>query len=200
MQESGATERFAAFAHLPMQHPKDAAAELRYCVRHLGFVGALINGTTCDKFLDEAEFEPLLAEAERLCVPLYLHPAPPPEGVAQIYYKPTERLSEFASQQLSEAVFGWHAEVAIHVLRLCISGTLDRHPRLQLIIGHNGETLPMMLYRADTFTVPLHLSRPVSQMLREQCSVTLSGIFTLPPLQCALATFGADRVMWSCDY
>src|ERR1700722_13765740 len=38
--------RFAGFATLALQDPEKAAAEFEYCVRKLGFKGALINGTT----------------------------------------------------------------------------------------------------------------------------------------------------------
>src|SRR4029079_12741506 len=46
-------DRFAGFAHLPMREPEPAAKEMARCVRELGFHGALINGTTEDRFLDE---------------------------------------------------------------------------------------------------------------------------------------------------
>src|SRR4051794_41408741 len=45
-------DRFSAFATLPTSDPDAAAAELEYAVRELGFVGALINGTTGGRFLD----------------------------------------------------------------------------------------------------------------------------------------------------
>jgi predicted TIM-barrel fold metal-dependent hydrolase len=35
------------------------------------------------------------------------------------------------------------------VLRLVLAGTLDRHPRLRLVIGHMGEMLPVMLARTN---------------------------------------------------
>jgi hypothetical protein len=44
---------------------------------------------------------------------------------------------------------GWHAEVAVHILRLALSGALDRHPRLKLLIGHMGECLPTMMDRVE---------------------------------------------------
>ena len=103
----------------------------------------------------------------------------------------------------SGAGWGWHAETALHVLRLIVSGTLDRYPRLHLIIGHMGEMLPMMMARCDdkfkVGTVAAN-GRTISQTLRDQVYVTTSGMSTWPPLQAALATFGIDRVMFSVDY
>src|ERR1035438_1185671 len=45
-------DRFAGFAVLPMQSPDACAAELVRAVKKLGFLGALINGTTEGRFLD----------------------------------------------------------------------------------------------------------------------------------------------------
>lgn len=61
-------DRFAGFAHLPMRSPQAAADELERAVRDLGFRGALINGMTQDRFLDDPRFDPILARAERLDV------------------------------------------------------------------------------------------------------------------------------------
>jgi len=89
--------------------------------------------------VSHASFEPLLTRAERLDVPLYLHPGIPLEPVRKAYF---EGLPPPASFLLGSPGWGWHAETAVHVLRLVLSGTLDRHPRLRLIIGHMGEMLP----------------------------------------------------------
>ena len=193
-------DRLRAFAHLPVAQPEAAASELERCVRELGFVGALINGMVAGKFLDDPGFEPLLSAAERLDVPLYLHPALPPDAVQQAYMHTNERFTPTMGAVLSAFGWNWHQEVGLHVMRLCYTGTLDRHPRLKLIIGHHGEMIPMMMQRADGFSSSFGLKRPVSAMLREQVWVTLSGMFSMPPLRCAIDTFGADRVCWSVDY
>ena len=85
---------------------------------------------------------------------------------------------------------------------MVVAGTLDRHPRLRLIIGHMGEMLPMMLARADeVFALDTdHLKRPISRTILDQVWLTTSGIFTEPPFLAALLTFGIDRIMFSVDY
>lgn len=192
-------DRLAAFAHLPMRSSEAAADELERSVNGLGFCGALINGLTQDRFLDHPDFEPILARAERLDVPIYLHPNLPPQSVRDAYYGGLPGLTGF---RLATAAWGWHSEVAIHVLRLVLSGALDRHPRLKLIIGHMGEGLPAMLVRSDAVlsAETSHLTRSVGQTIRDQVSITTSGLFTLPPFEVALAVFGIDRVMFSIDY
>jgi uncharacterized protein len=192
-------DRLAGFAHLPMRSPQAAADELERTVRELGFCGALINGLTEDRFLDDPRFEPILARAEALDVPIYVHPGLPPRTVFDAYYAGLPGMTGF---RLSTAAWGWHSETAIHVLRLVVSGALDRHPKLKLIVGHMGEGLPAMLARSDkilTQEAP-HLQRSVAQTILDQVSVTTSGLFTQPPLQILLAVFGIDRVMFSIDY
>ena len=192
-------ERFAGFAVLPMQSPDAAITELVRAVKDLGFVGALVNGTTEGRFLDHPSYDGLLATAMELGVPIYVHPHLAPQAVRQAYFSD---LPAGASRVLEGAGWGWHSETAIHVLRLVLSGTLDRHPRLKLIVGHMGEMLPMMLARADEqFALDIeHLQRPISRTILDQVWLTTSGMFSEPPFIAALQTFGIDRIMFSVDY
>jgi predicted TIM-barrel fold metal-dependent hydrolase len=191
--------RLAGFAVLPMQSPDAVAAELVRAVRELGFAGALINGTTEGRFLDHPGYDSLLAAAVELDVPIYVHPHLAPEAVRRAYYSD---LPDGASRVLEAAGWGWHSETAIAILRLVLSGALDRHRRLKLIIGHMGEMLPMMLARIDeVFALDIeHLARPISRTILDQVWLTTSGIFTEPPFLAALKTFGIGRIMFSVDY
>jgi predicted TIM-barrel fold metal-dependent hydrolase len=192
-------DRFAGFAVLPLQSPEACAAELVRAVRKLGFVGALVNGTTDGRFLDDPTYDSLLAAAVDLDVPIYVHPHLAPAAVRQAYYA---GLAPGAGGVLEAAGWGWHSETAIHILRLVLSGALDRHPRLKLIVGHMGEMLPMMLDRIDqVFANDIgHLQRSVSRTILDQVWITTSGVFNEPPFLAALLTFGIDRIMFSVDY
>lgn len=193
-------DRFAGFAVLPMASPEACAAELARTVRDLGFKGALVNGTTEGRFLDHPAYDALLAQAVTLGVPIYIHPHLAPAAVREAYF--AGAIDAGAARVLEAAGWGWHQETAIHVLRLVLSGTLDRHPGLKLIIGHMGEMLPMMLARADeVFAADIdHLARPISRQILDQVWITTSGIFTEPPFLAALLTFGIDRILFSVDY
>jgi uncharacterized protein len=193
-------ERFAAFAHLPMRSPSAAADELERAVVECGLKGALISGTIDGKFLDAPEFAPVLARAERLDVPLYIHPGVPPQGVRAAYY---DGLPDEASFGLAIAGWGWHAETAVHILRLALSGALDRHPRLKLLIGHMGEGLPTMMERIErVFSAysSTHLERSAARAIAEQVWVSTSGFSSMPAFLAAFMTFGADRILFSVDY
>lgn len=192
-------DRFAAFALLAMQDPEGAAFELERCVVNLGFKGALISGTINDRFLDDPRFEPVLAQAEKLDVPLYLHPAPPPAQVYDAYFS---GLPADIAGSLATSAWGWHVETGLHSLRLVVAGVFDRFPKLQVIIGHMGENLPFSLARADNRLTPFttHLQRRVMDYFLNNFHLTTSAYFTLPPLLCALMVFGVDRMMFSVDY
>lgn len=191
--------RYRGFAHLPMLAP-EAADELERAVKHLGFHGALVTGATDGRFLDDPAFAPILAHAEALDVPIYLHPGIPTPAVRNAYY---DGLPGNFSFTLALSAWGWHADTAIHVLRLALSGALDRHPGLTLVIGHMGEALPFMLDRIDettASTAKTQLRRSLRQTIVEQVWITTSGFFTMVPFTAALMSFGVDRIMFSVDY
>jgi uncharacterized protein len=192
--------RFRGFAHLPMLAPEAAAVELERTVKDLGFHGVLVNGATDGRFLDDPAFEPILAQAEKLDLPIYIHPGIPTEPIRNAYYD--GMLGNF-SFTFALAAWGWHAETAVHTLRLVLSGALDRHLKLKIVIGHLGEALPFMLDRIDETTAAeakSRLNRSVKQTILDQVWITTSGFFTLPPFMAALMTFGADRILFSVDY
>jgi uncharacterized protein len=192
-------DRFAAFAHLAASIPEAAADELERTVTEFGFKGALISGTIRGAFLDDPKFAPLLARAEKLDVPIYIHPGMPPAEVRKAYY---DGFSPNINFGLATFAWGWHYEVALHVMRLAVSGAMDKYPKLNFIIGHMGEGLPVMLARCEhQFRNELKfLSRPLGKMITDQVYVTSAGFFTNPPFTAALETFGIDRLMFSVDY
>ena len=209
--------RFAAFAILPVANAADAAAELERTVTNYGFKGAMINGTTDGQFLDHPRFEPLLDKAEKLGVPLYLHPGYPIPAINDAYYK--GEFSDHIGRVLASTVGGWHWEVALHALRMIVSGVFDRHPNLQIVIGHLGETIPFFWERLQYFLEPRakgfdlpggkdssvvlnakKLDLPVCEYFFRNVYVTTSGFTTNPPFELALKVFGADRMIFSVDY
>jgi uncharacterized protein len=191
--------RFKGFAALPMQTGEACGDELVRCVKQLGFVGALINGTTEGRFLDHPSCDSLLAAAVELDVPIYIHPNIPPAAVREAYYS---GLEPGASRVISTAGWGWHSEVAVHLLRLVLAGTLDKHRKLNVIVGHMGEMLPVMFDRIDKVSALDidHLQRTITRTIQDQVWITTSGVFTAPPFVAALQTFGIDRIMFSVDY
>jgi hypothetical protein len=192
-------KRFAGFAQLPMAAPAACADELRRAVKDLKFVGAMIHGPCENRFLDHSSYDSLLAAAEELDVPIYIHPNVPVPAVQEVYYS---GLPEGADRVVGTAGWGWHSEVAIHILRMVMAGTFDKHPKLKMVVGHMGEMLPVMLARLDEVSAADvgHLKRKPSDTIIQQVWITTSGIFNQPPFIAALQTFGIDRIMFSVDY
>jgi uncharacterized protein len=192
-------QRFGAFAALPMSAPEQAAEELERAVADLGHLGAMIYGQTRGVFVDDPSVRPVLAAAERLSVPIYLHPAPPPAAVAEAYFS---GLAPDRSLALATAGWGWHAECGMHVLRMVLGGVFERFPSLQIIVGHMGENLPFSLHRADEMigAAMRNASSGVAETVLRHVHISTCGYHTDAPLQCALDVFGADRIMFSVDH
>lgn len=191
--------RFAGFASLPIQAPDKAADEFERCVRKLGFKGANINGHTRGRYLDDKFFAPILERAEAVDVPIYLHPTVPTKPVLDVLYG---GFSPAVTRVFSAGGWGWHIETAVHLLRLVLAGVFDRHPRLQIVIGHMGEAIPFMLERTNRVLPPqlTKLSRPVADYLRQNVHYTFGGFNFAPTFLNLLLEIGVDRIMFSVDY
>jgi uncharacterized protein len=192
-------DRFAAFAALPTADPGAAVSELERAIHDYGFKGALINGHVRGRYLDDTFFWPILEKAEALGVPIYVHPTPPPQPVIEASYA---RFSPQLGYMLAGAGWGWHIETAVHVIRLILGGVFDRYPKLQLVIGHMGETLPFMLPRLDMMmkTETTKLRRSIGHYLRENVHYTFSGFNFTANFLDLLLQVGIDRIMFSADY
>ena len=193
-------DRLAGFVALPTPDPEAAADELQRAVGEHGFKGALINGHSHGRYLDDKFFWPVLACAEELQVPLYLHPTPPPQSTIKDLY--AGNYGPQVAGVLATAAWGWHIDTALHVVRLILSGAFDQYRGLQLVIGHLGETLPFMLPRLER-ALPTELTgldRPVSAYLRENVHYTFSGFNWTPAFLDLLLQVGSDRIMFSTDH
>jgi predicted TIM-barrel fold metal-dependent hydrolase len=191
--------RFAGLAALAIAAPDQAADELEHRVRQQGFKGTLINGHTRGRYLDDKFFSPILERAEALNVPIYLHPTVPPKAVVEASFG---GFAPPVTAMFAGAGWGWHIETAVHLIRMILGGVFDRHPKLQIVIGHLGEGIPFMLPRLrKNFPMELtKLARPLDAYLRENVHYTFGG-FNFP------ATFlnlqqeaGVGRIMFSVDY
>ena len=190
-------DRFAAFATLPTPDPQAAAAELERCVTQLHFVGALLFPRTGETFLDNDRFRPVFEAAASLEVPLYIHPALPPQPVRDACFSGFDAWTNII---LSSGGWGWHAEAGIATLRLILAGTFDRHPRLQLILGHWGEMLVSFADRAEVLSSANRtLERRILDYITANLYVTAGGILSHRMLMQAKDVLGPDRLMFGDD-
>jgi predicted TIM-barrel fold metal-dependent hydrolase len=197
--------RFQAFATLPLQDPEASADELERAVREDGFVGAMTNGHIGKKFLDHPDFEPVLARAEALGVPIYLHPGFPPKEVFDIYYRITRPgyNEDYQDYIFSGSGLGWHQEVLVQALRMIMTGSFDRFPKLKIIIGHMGEGFPFYFERIleDLGEVTERsLEKPIGQYFTDNFWFTTSAFPRSDLLHLLLKYISVDRVMFATDY
>jgi len=189
--------RLAGFAALPTVAPEAAADEFERAVKDLGFVGAIIHGHTMGRFLDDKQFWPILARAERLGVPIYLHPALPHQGALKAYFEGFEDI-------IARPGWGFAVDTSIHFLRILFAGAFDAYPRLQFIMGHLGEGLPFAMHRLNDHTFQAARRRGLSKApldyIRDHLHVTTSGNWYEPAFQCTLLAMGADRILWAIDW
>lgn len=191
-------DRLAGFAALPISEPRAAADELQRTIDN-GFVGAVINGHCRGVYLDDPHFEPILDRAASLRAPIYLHPTTPPPAVIEACYSGFAPEVTFA---LATVGWGWHINTATHVLRLILGGVFDRHPDLQVIIGHMGEAIPFMAPRFEAKLQPelTGLERTVGAYLRENLTYTFANFNNRATFANLVANVGVDRVAFSTDY
>jgi 2,3-dihydroxybenzoate decarboxylase len=200
--------RLRAFACLPMRYPDAAIDELRRAVCDLGLVGAMINGYDNagglePLYYDAPQYLDFWKAAEALDVPVYIHPRTVPDD-RETSYKPYP--------ELKGSAWGFHIETAEHVLRLIVSGLLDKVPDIKIFLGHMGEILPFWCWRLDhriqmegwDGDTAAENGRPrkltITEYLQRNTYITTSGVFNTPALDHALKVMGSDRIMYSVDY
>ncbi|MEU8707699.1 amidohydrolase family protein [Streptomyces sp. NPDC048565] len=190
-------DRFRAFATLPTGDPQAAAAELERCAG-LGHVGAMVFGRTGSRPMDDPAYDDLLATAARLHQPLFLHPQIASDELRDASYRGIDPLTDLG---LASFGWGWHMEAGLSALRLILRGTFDRHPGLQLVLGHWGEMLLFWMDRVDSLSgVAKHLDRRVSDYIRSNIHITTSGMLQERLLRHTLDFTDVDRVLFSTDY
>lgn len=189
--------RFQAMATLPVAAPEEAALELERCVVELGFTGTMLCGRVGTHNLDHPVLSPILESAAALGVPVFIHPRVPDVAVRAAYYSgfAPEIESAFATYGL-----GWHFDAGVQFLRLVLSGTFDRFPNLQVILGHWGELVLFYAERLAAMDRVSALAHPIATYLRRNLHVTASGMFLPHYLERAVAIVGADRLLFSTDF
>jgi predicted TIM-barrel fold metal-dependent hydrolase len=190
--------RLRALATLPTSDPRAAAAELERCATQLGHVGAMVHGRTGPRPLDDPAYDDLFATAARLHQPIFIHPQIPSNELRDAAYRGFDPLIDLG---LATFGWGWHMDAGLSALRLILRGTFDRHPDLQLVLGHWGEMLLFWTDRADSLSgVAKHLQRRVSDYIKTNIHITSSGMLQERLLRHTLDFTSADQVLFSTDY
>jgi aminocarboxymuconate-semialdehyde decarboxylase len=175
---------------LPLQAADEARRELARITDELGFRGLEINTNVAGTDLDDPGLAWFWEEVERRDLTVVLHP----HGFSH-----AERMDSYYMAN----VVGLPLESTIAVSRLILSGTLERHPRLKLVVVHGGGYLPYYIARSDHAweqrpETRQHTSRRPSEYLRQVHFDTTTH--TADAVALLAARYGADHVMLGTDY
>jgi aminocarboxymuconate-semialdehyde decarboxylase len=197
--------RFPGFvASLPMNNPEAAVREVDRAVVELGAKGVQIFSNVNGRPLDEPAFEPVFRRMAELDRPVWLHPWRGPE------------FPDYATETRSKYelwwVFGWPYETSVAMARLVFAGYFDRYPNLKIIVHHIGAMVPhfsgrvgpgLDLLGARTADEDLGADRVVlKQRPYEYFRMFYGDTATFGArhaLECGLAFFGVDRVLFASD-
>lgn len=189
--------RFQALAVMPFADGESAARELQRCVEELGCKGAILYGRVGEKNLDHPMFAPTFACAAELGVPLLIHPQIPQASVRDAYYAGFDAPVNLA---LSTFAMGWHYEAGMQFVRMVLAGVFDRHPTLQVILGHWGELVMFYLERLAMLDRVSKLPSPFVEYIKNHLYLTASGMFSPMYLRQAIEVVGPERILFSTDF
>jgi len=182
--------RFAALATLPLQVPQEALKELERTIRELGFRGVEIGSNIAKKELGDESFWPVFKRLEELDVPMFIHP----HHVAGL-----DRLTDFYLSNL----IGNPLDTTIAAARLILSGTLEKFPRLKVILAHGGGQLPFIFGRIEHgYEVRPETREKVHRPPRTFLKNLYFDTITHNPdsLRYLIAFAGSDHVLLGSDY
>lgn len=180
--------RFWGSAAIPFQDTEVAIAVLEDAVGRLGLMGVNLPGSVgSDARIDAERLQPFYARCAALGLPLFLHP--------------TDAVFNHMLDGYDGALFlslGRVVEVSVAAMRLVLSGTLERHPELKIVMSHTGGALPYQSGRMDKNTKKAKLPRPASEYLHRMYTDTVSP--HAAGMKFAIEYYGIDRVMYGTDY
>jgi aminocarboxymuconate-semialdehyde decarboxylase len=134
-------DRFVAAIELPIKNPAMALKELNRMAGKPGMRAVhLPNSIEQRDYLFEPEFAPILARCEELGYPLLFHPL---DGDANIYSK------RLAGNPSLTNWLGFTFEHATTAAKFMITGTLDKYPKLEIVLPHGGGAFPFIFARVE---------------------------------------------------
>lgn len=128
-------ERFSWMASAPLVDAAAAARELERCVSG-GAVGVIVSANVAARNLGETPLDEFWSVCETLDVPVFVHPSLP---------QPLPRAEKFSLNQIC----AYTLDTTLAVGSMIMGGTLDRFPKLRLLLSHGGGNLPYLIGRFD---------------------------------------------------
>ena len=181
--------RVWASAAVPLVDTDTALEVVDRAINKLGLMGVnLPSSVGDDPRIDAERLEPFYDYCEKLGIPLFLHPT---DAVFQ------DMLIDGYGGALFSSL-GRVVEVSTAAMRLILSGVMERHPNLKIVMSHTGGALPYQSGRMDKNTKGAKLPRPVSEYIKRMYTDTVSP--HTAGMKFAIEYYGVDRVMYGTDY
>jgi len=180
--------RLWATAAVPLRDTQVAIEVVDHAINKLGLCGVNLPGSvgSLDR-IDAERLEPFYAHIEKLGVPLLLHPTD------SIFPEILDGYDGALYLSLGRVI-----DVSVSACRLVLSGIMERHPDLNIIMSHTGGALPYQAGRMDKNAKKARLPKPPSTYIKRMYTDTVSphemGI------RYAIEFYGADHVMYGSDY
>jgi aminocarboxymuconate-semialdehyde decarboxylase len=180
--------RFFASAAIPFQDEKIAMDVLEDAIGRLDLMGVNLPGSIgLDPRIDAERLQPFYARCAELGLPVFLHPTDAMFSNMLNGYNGT-----------LHSALGRVVEVSVAAMRLVLSGTMERHPDLKIVMSHTGGALPYQAGRMDKNTKGAKLPKPASDYLRRMYTDTVSP--HAAGIRFAIDFYGIDNVMYGTDY
>jgi aminocarboxymuconate-semialdehyde decarboxylase len=180
--------RLWASAAVPLVDTRIAIEVLDHAINELGLMGANLPGSVgSDPRIDHERLEPFYDRVEELGVPLFLHPTD------AVFEEMLEGYNGALHLSLGRVI-----EVSAAASRLILSGIMERHPGLKIVMSHTGGALPYQSGRMDKNTKAALLPQPMSTYIKRMYTDTVSP--HAPGMKFAIEYFGIDNVMYGTDY
>ena len=181
-------DRLWASAAVPLSDTRTAIEVLDHAVEKLGLMGVNIPGSVGDDpWIDAERLEPFYARVEELGIPMFLHPTD------AVFVELLEGYNGALHLSLGRVV-----EVSVAASRLILSGVMERHPGLKVVLSHTGGALPYQGGRMDKNTKKANLPRPFSTYMKRMYTDTVSP--HAEGMKFAIDYYGTDHVMYGTDY
>src|SRR5216684_4300835 len=180
--------RLWASAAVPLRDTRIAIEVLDDAVGRLGLMGVNLPGSIgSDPHIDAQRLEPFYARVEELGLPMFLHPTD------ALFVDMLDGYGGALHLSLGRVV-----EVSVAAMRLVLSGMMERHPKLKIVMSHTGGALPYQSGRMDKNSDMAKLPRPASTYLKRMYTDTVSP--HAAGMKFAIDYYGIDHVMYGTDY
>ena len=189
-------QRLLFFADVPLSvDVAFSCRELHRAIEDLGLQGVAIPTNIAGKRPSEPEFEEFFIEADKMGVPIFVHPQ-------NAYGR--DQMEKF----MLTPMIGYPAETSLTAAHMILDGFMEKHRNLKIILCHLGGFIPYIHRRLNTFTEASNVDPELSGKanLNKQPSKYLEHFYydtavgNPEALELCLKVIGPDQILFGTDH